>query len=119
MSEQKLYDLTLVNQVAKGNAVFIKKLCAAFVTGSREAMAEMSHAIQANNWSEVSRLAHKVKSTIDTMNIVEAKVLIREIEALAIQQQSLEQVPVLLSRLQEMINAVSAQLNADFDLKLD
>lgn len=118
MSESKLYDLTLVNQVAKGNAVFIKKLCAAFVTGSREALVEMNLAVNANNWPEVGRLAHKVKSTIDTMNIVEAKVLIREIEALALQQQSLELIPDLLTRLQELIEAVSVQLNADFDLQL-
>lgn len=116
MSDLKLYDLTLVNQVAKGNTAFVKRLCAAFITGSYEAIEEMTTAIADYNWAELSRVAHKVKSTIDTMNVSDARILIREIETLAIQQKAPEQVVILIGKLTETIQATSLQIKDDFQL---
>jgi HPt (histidine-containing phosphotransfer) domain-containing protein len=117
MTEPKLYDLTLVNQVAKGNQPFIRRLCIAFITGSYEAIEEMNQARAENNWPEVSRVAHKVKSTIDTMNVSSARLLIREIESLTAQQKDLDQVPELIRKLSVVIEAASTQINNDFQLE--
>lgn len=115
MSEKKLYDLTLINQVAKGNTAFIRRLCVAFVTGSYEALEQMNAAVATNNHAELSRVAHKVKSTIDTMNVTEAKVLIREIETLAGHQLPTE-APELMQKLNRVIKEVSAEIIEDFEL---
>jgi HPt (histidine-containing phosphotransfer) domain-containing protein len=116
MSEAKLYDLMLVNQVAKGNMPFIRRLCIAFIQGSYEAIEEMNQALAVNNWPEVSRVAHKVKSTIDTMNVIEAKLLIRAIETAAYQQDSTS-VTELIRKLSVVIEAASTQIHNDFELE--
>jgi HPt (histidine-containing phosphotransfer) domain-containing protein len=116
MSEAKLYDLTLVNQVAKGNTPFIRRLCAAFIQGSYEAIEEMNQALGVNNWAELNRVAHKVKSTIDTMNVTEAKQLIRAIEAAA-HGQDRHSVTELIGKLSVVIEAASTQIHNDFELE--
>ncbi len=112
----KLYDLTLVNEIARGNTEFVKNLCRVFINSTPPALEEMQVKAGDHNWEEVNKLAHKLKSTIDTLNIKEGKLLIREIENYARDQEFTEKIPSLIQQTGLLVAEVSAQIKEDLHL---
>lgn len=112
----KLYDLTLVNEIARGNVEFVKNLCLVFINSTPPALEEMQEKAALRNWPEVNKLAHKLKSTIDTLNIKEGKLLIREIENYARDEAFTERIPSLIHKTGLLVAEVSAQIREDFNL---
>lgn len=115
-NEGRLYDLTLVKEIARGNMDFIKSLCMVFITTAPANLAEMKTTAAAHDWERLARLAHKLKSTIDTMHIEEARRLIREIENSARDNEGTETIPPKITRLEVLVAIATAQLKEDFKL---
>lgn len=114
--ENNLYDLTLVNELASGNEDFIKSLIQIFLDTIPATSKELLAEVQNENWVQAGKLAHKLKSTIDTMLIVSLKEDIRAIEMSGKTLTNLEQVPALAQKTDEIITQVTAQLKANFNL---
>jgi len=75
-----IYDLSFITDVAKGNKDFIKSLIEVFISNTPPIAAEMRDAYDAKDWDRLAKLAHKLKSTIDTMGLITIKDDIRFIE---------------------------------------
>lgn len=116
MAVEKLYDLTLVNQVAKGNAALLERLCLAFIDSATECMAELRQAISKNDCTGIYRAAHKLKSTIDTMSVEEAVPLVKLIENNARLETDVDQIPGLIAAAGIAIDKTIIQMKADFNL---
>ncbi|RFM29441.1 Hpt domain-containing protein [Deminuibacter soli] len=115
-NNNRLYDLTLVKEIARGNMDFIKSLCQVFITSAPINLAEMKTTAAAGDWDRVARLAHKLKSTIDTMHIEEARRLVREIENSARDQQQTNTIDGNISRIETLVAIATSQLKEDFHL---
>lgn len=113
---EKLYDLKLVDELAQGNAEFIKSLIQIFIETVPNAAKEMVAACEEKNWEQTSKLAHKLKSTIDTMLIVSAKEDIRTIETSGKNGQQTDQIPLLAKRIYVIIERATQQLKEEFNL---
>lgn len=113
---EKLYDLRQVEEIASGNQDFILSLVNIFLETIPVNCSEMVEASQTAQWDKVSKLAHKVKSTIDTMEIVSIRTDIRTIEHDAKKELNPENIKKLVIKVNEVIQNTSLQLKKEFSL---
>lgn len=115
-TDTQLYDLSLVHDLAEGNEDFIKSLVQIFIDTIPAISKEMLSEVNNQNWVQAGKLAHKLKSTIDTMLIVSLKEDIRAIELSGKTLTNVEQVPALAQKTDDIITQVTAQLKVTFNL---
>jgi CheY-like chemotaxis protein len=109
----RLYDLTMVQSVSGGDEGFIKKMVALFIETVPQNMQDLKNALQAENWEQVGKTAHKLKSTIDSMGIKSIRQEIRTVESNAKQMESLAEIPSLVAMIDNVINECIGQLQAE------
>jgi HPt (histidine-containing phosphotransfer) domain-containing protein len=73
----------------------------------------MKKALNEENWDQVGKTAHKLKSTIDSMGIKSLRQEIRTVEANAKQKEDLEAVPALIGTIDSVIRECIIQLQAE------
>lgn len=115
-TEEKLYDLKNVHDVARGNNDFILALVKIFIDTIPADSKAMLKAAEEKKWDMVSKLAHKLKSTIDTMNITSIKEVIRIIEMDGKQGVNTAALPALVTKVDAVIDSVLQHLKKEFDL---
>ena len=76
-----IYDLSLIRSVSGGDPAFIKKMILLFIETVPQNVKELVDATGAKNWEQVSKMAHKLKSTVDSMGIKSIHADIRKIES--------------------------------------
>jgi len=112
-ADSRLYDLTMVQSVSGGDEGFIKKMVALFIETVPQNVQDLKKALQEENWEQVGKTAHKLKSTIDSMGIKSIRREIREVEANAKQLESLQTIPSLVATIDTVIKECIGQLQAE------
>jgi CheY-like chemotaxis protein/HPt (histidine-containing phosphotransfer) domain-containing protein len=112
-ADSRLYDLTMVQSVSGGDEGFIKKMVALFIETVPQNVQDLKKAMQEENWEQVGKTAHKLKSTIDSMGIKSIRQEIREVEANAKQLESLQTIPSLVATIDTVIKECIGQLEAE------
>lgn len=74
---------------------------------------ELADASLSQNWEQVSKMAHKLKSTVDSMGIKAIHDDIRKVEADAKARQNLEQLPQLVKQVETVITLCIRQLHKE------
>ena len=110
---ERLYDLTMVQSVSGGDEGFIKKMVALFIETVPQNMQDLKNALQAENWEQVGKTAHKLKSTIDSMGIKSIRQEIRSVESNAKQMESLTEIPALVATIDNVIKECIGQLQTE------
>jgi PAS domain S-box-containing protein len=113
LPENRLYDLSMVQSVSGGDEGFIKKMVALFIETVPQNMDELMKAVQTEQWDQVAKTAHKLKSTVDSMGIKSIKQEIRTVEANAKQKTQVEEIPALVERIGTVIHECIGQLQAE------
>src|SRR6202012_1573973 len=109
----RLYDLSMVQSVSGGDENFIRKMVALFIETVPQNVQDLKNAMQAENWEQVGKTAHKLKSTIDSMGIKSIRQEIRAVEANAKQLESLETIPSMVTTIDAVITECIGQLQAE------
>ena len=109
----RLYDLTMVQSVSGGDEGFIKKMVALFIETVPQNLQDLKNALQAENWEQVGKTAHKLKSTIDSMGIKSIRQEIRAVEANSKALESLQEIPGLVTTIDNVIKECIGQLQAE------
>jgi CheY-like chemotaxis protein len=115
--EDKLYDLKNVRDVARGSEDFVLTLVKIFIDTIPADSKEMVKACNEKKWDTLSKFAHKIKSTIDMLNIKSIKEIIRVIELDAKQGVNTAALPALVTKVDQTIEKVSLALQKEFDIK--
>jgi len=110
---EKLYDLSMVLSVSGGNKDFIKKMVALFMETVPPNVAELKKSAESENWDQVAKIAHKLKSTIDSMGIKSLHQDIRTVESGAKQKINLTEIPSLVNKIESVINNCIVQLQIE------
>ena len=110
---QDLYDLGIIRSVSGGDPAFIKKMVLLFIETVPQNVKELVEATAAQNWEQVSKMAHKLKSTVDSMGIKSIHGDIRKVEAQAKSRESLEQLPQLVMQVEAVISLCIRQLRKE------
>jgi PAS domain S-box-containing protein len=111
--KSKLYDLTMVQSVSGGDESFIKKMVALFIETVPQNVSDLKKALLDDNWEQVAKLAHKLKSTIDSMGIKSLRQEVRTVEANAKAKEALEEIPHLVATIDATIKECIGQLQAE------
>jgi CheY-like chemotaxis protein len=112
----KLYDLSMVELIGKGNPGFIHKMVSLFLEQVPKDLEKMNEYSNSGEWEQVSKLAHRMKPSIEGMGINSLKEPIREIETRTRQNEVLTDSVILEQVLyvNSVMEKVLAQLIRDF-----
>ena len=113
VENSRLYDLSMVQSVSGGDEGFIQRMVALFIETVPQNVQDLKTAMQEENWDQVGKTAHKLKSTIDSMGIKSIRQEIRTVEANARQKESLQDIPSLVSNIDSVIRECIGQLQAE------
>ena len=106
----RVYDLTLISSISGGDSGFLRKMILLFNETVPQNVKELVDATHNANWEQVSKMAHKLKSTVDSMGIKSIREDIRAVEANARNLENLQAVPALVSRVDDVIRVCISQL---------
>jgi hypothetical protein len=109
-SGERLYDLSLVESLSGGDKTFIKKMVALFIETIPSNINALKQALQKQDWEQVSKMAHKLKSSVDSMGIKTLRNEIREVESKAKKMESLETIPALVEKVDQTLVHCMVQL---------
>ena len=111
-TENRLYDLSMIQSVSGGDTAFINKMIVLFVETVPLNVQELVDATLLKNWDKVAKMAHKLKSTIDSMGIRTLHDAIRKIEMNAKNNEDLEQMPNRVRQVESVVTACVLQLKS-------
>ena len=113
---EELYNLKQLEEIAGGNMAFLTSLAKIYLDTIPTNSADMVKATQSGDWETASKLAHKLKSTIDSLNMYSVKSEIRTIEIDGKNKSNTDQLKSLALHVDIIINKVATQLKQDFSL---
>ncbi|MBC8035003.1 MAG: response regulator [Chitinophagaceae bacterium] len=108
---EKLYDISSIMAISSDDA-FIRKMIDLFIETVPEDLVKLYAALEKEDWDNVSKMAHKLKSTLDSMGIVLIKQDIRTVESKAKARESLDILPALVNKIITTVYAAIEQMKA-------
>ncbi len=99
----KLHNLDFVNSMAGGNQDFINQLLTLFVDSVPESIALINKHYENNDLENLAKEAHKLKSTINTVQIPSFIEKIKEIEMIGKTGQDLDKLPTLIAEFNDIM----------------
>jgi len=114
--EEKLYNLAMVEAISGGDQEFVKRMLQLFLDTMPEALRDMRACVQHERWEALGKLAHKLKSTIDSMGITQLKQVVRNIENNGKAGSNMEEMPAIVDKLIDIMQACMMQVKKDFSL---
>ncbi len=106
----KLYSLDFVNEMAGGNQDFVNQLLTLFVETVPESIELINEHYENNNLSALGGEAHKLKSTINTVQIPAFSEKIKEMEHIGKTGENIQNLPDLIKEFNEILPAAVAQV---------
>ena len=112
-SSEKLYDLSMVEAISGGDKSFTKRMLQLFLDTVPATLADIRNASDKGEWNTLSKHAHKLKSTIDSMNIATLKADIRAIESRGKTGVDVSSIPALVEKVLSVMNEVMLQVKKE------
>jgi HPt (histidine-containing phosphotransfer) domain-containing protein len=109
-----LYSLKTLENISRGNKDFVKKMALMFCEQAPSLVKEMQERFLEGNLEKMGALAHKLKPSIDNMEIVSLKALIRSIEKAGKEGKADAGLEKTIGVVSNTIDMVVASLQAEF-----
>jgi HPt (histidine-containing phosphotransfer) domain-containing protein len=110
MDSKKLFDLTNLNEMLGGDQKAIFQMVKIFLQATPESLSELNRCYQKNDLDGVSRLAHKLKSSVDIFCINDIKQDIRRLENNTRDNINIDEVPAQVEKLNNILNQTIEQV---------
>jgi PAS domain S-box-containing protein len=78
--KNKLYDLSMIEQMSRGKSEFVTKMIQLFVVLANETIDLLQKALSENDVKTIQKTAHKIKPTIELLGIVSLKDIVVDLE---------------------------------------
>ncbi len=78
--EGELFDLSNLEMIGRGDKQFMQKMLQLFVETMPETLAEMKLALAGENYTRVGELAHRIKPSVNNLNIVSVETDVKSLE---------------------------------------
>jgi HPt (histidine-containing phosphotransfer) domain-containing protein len=114
--QKHLFDLKQMDEVAAGSPEFLAAMSQVYLDTIPVISDQLVQATKAGEWPVASKLAHRLKSTIDSLNMHSIKSDIRAIEIDSKNKVNTECIKMLAVKVDKVITAVANQLKIDFNL---
>jgi len=107
---ESLYNLQKLNEIARGNKMFVDKMINLFIAQIPVSVEEMQAAYLEKDFETLRKTAHRIKPSIDNMGISCLRSEIREIESLAQEHSNSHKILPLLQQLDMTLKKVVEKL---------
>lgn len=115
MESKKLFDLTNLNEMLGGDQKAIFQMVKIFLQATPESLSELNKCYEKDDLDGVSKLAHKLKSSVDIFCINDIKQDIRRLENNTRDNINIDEVPELVSKLNTILNLAIEQVKQEKD----
>jgi HPt (histidine-containing phosphotransfer) domain-containing protein len=105
----------MIRSVSGGDEGFIRKMILLFMETVPQNVQELVDATGQKNWEQVAKMAHKLKSTIDSMGIRSLHDQIRAVELRAKNKEQLDQMHEMVSQVDSVVSVCIRQLRGEVD----
>ncbi len=106
ISSEKLYDLTQINELSRGDVAFINSMLTVFKNLASQTILQLYESYKNNDIIAINKLAHKIKPSIDSMGIVSLKDKIRTLEKFNLEENSKSKLKVLINEVSDILQRV-------------
>ena len=113
MDSKKLFDLTNLNEMLGGDQKAIFQMVKIFLQATPESLSELNKCYEKNDLDGVSRLAHKLKSSVDIFCVNDIKQDIRRLENNTRDNINVDEVPALVEKLNSILNQTIQQVTEE------
>lgn len=104
VKSEKLYDLTMVDSIGKDDPEFVKNILTIFIETMPTNIESLVKAGTEKNYEQISKIAHKMKSSVDLLGIHSVKYVIRKLENVVVGDTECDgQIETVKSTLKETI----------------
>ena len=114
-----LTNLNYLQKMTGNDSEMMKSMIELFLIQLSEMQGEFELLLGHKNWPELSRLAHKIKSSALVMGIEQMVDDMKELEHLALEGKNVEKYPDFLARFNAMIDLIGVELNKYLDSEKD
>jgi CheY-like chemotaxis protein/HPt (histidine-containing phosphotransfer) domain-containing protein/two-component sensor histidine kinase len=108
--DQKLYDLSTLNNLSRGNDEFVLKMLSIFIEQTQETIVMAEEALSIDDLPELSRLIHKIKPSVESLGVILIQKEIKILEQIAKETKSKEEIELLFSKVKSVLGQVVIQL---------
>jgi HPt (histidine-containing phosphotransfer) domain-containing protein len=108
-------DLKYLQQMTGNDSAMMKEMIELFLHQLTEMQADIELLVENKNWLELSRLAHKIKSSALVMGIEQMADDMKELELLAKESKNIEKYPDYIARFNTMTDLTEVELRAYLD----
>jgi HPt (histidine-containing phosphotransfer) domain-containing protein len=112
MSE-KLYSLEFVEEMSGGNEEFTKQLIELFIESVPESIEKINKFYENEEYEKLGKEAHKLKSTIQTVQIPSFIEKIKEMEHIGKTGEELDKLPDLIEEFNEIMPRAVEQIKSE------
>jgi CheY-like chemotaxis protein len=112
-ADDKLYDLSMVEAISGGDKSFTRRMLKLFLDTAPATLADIKNSCDKAEWMSLSKHAHKLKSTIDSLNIASLKREIRSIESGAKSGGDPSELKLLTDKVLFVMNEVMGQVRRE------
>ncbi|MDR9488130.1 Hpt domain-containing protein [Salibacter sp.] len=112
MSE-KLYSLEFVEEMSGGNEEFTKQLIELFIESVPESIEKINKFYENEEYEKLGKEAHKLKSTIQTVQIPSFIEKIKEMEHIGKTGEELDKLPGLIEEFNEIMPKAVEQIKSE------
>ena len=110
-----LTDLKYLQQMTGNDSGMMKEMVELFLLQLAELRVEMDSLVESQDWFELSRLAHKIKSSALVMGVQQMADEMKELEHLAKEGKNTEKYPDYIARFNSMIETTETELRPFLD----
>ncbi|GAB4311995.1 MAG: hypothetical protein Kow00127_02290 [Bacteroidales bacterium] len=113
METNKLFDLTNLNEMLAGDNKAILQMVKIFLQATPESLSELLKCYEKQDYEGVSKLAHKLKSSVDIFAIKEIKQDIRRLENNTRDNINMDEVPGLVEKIKNVLTEAIRQVEEE------
>ena len=103
-------DLKYLQQMTGNDSAMMREMIELFLSQLAEMRETIVKLAEERNWFELSRMAHKIKSSALVMGVMPMVDDMKELEMLAKDGKNTEKYPAYIARFHSMIESVDAEL---------
>ena len=111
-----IYNLDKVNEMAEGDQDFITSVISVFLEEVPTDLEGLEKAIEARDYENVYKLAHKIKPNVDLLGMEQTRATALEIETLGKNTTSIDEIEKKFPLLKKDVLQVVSELKKDFNL---
>jgi PAS domain S-box-containing protein len=111
-TDAPLFSLEKLEQISRGDKAFIKRMLKLFMEQTTQVITEMHQALQINDIDAIRKVAHKIKPMIDSLEIIQLKEVIRELEVLPDDKPDTVLIADYISQMEIVMEKVKAEMKS-------